>query len=59
MLIPFLDATADSLELLDESQKGIWIADNHGRIVLPNRALARLSGYGGHKGRMVPVMENS
>jgi two-component system phosphate regulon sensor histidine kinase PhoR len=47
MEIPFLDAAKGSLELLEEFQEGIWIADNHGRIVFANRALARLIGYDG------------
>ena len=47
MQIPFLDATKGSLELLDEFQEGIWIADNSGRIVFANRALARLVGQNG------------
>ena len=47
MEIPFLDATKGSLELLAEMQEGIWIADNCGRIVFANRALARLVGHAG------------
>lgn len=47
MEIPFLDAAKGSLELLEEFQEGIWIADNHGRIVFANRALARLIGHDG------------
>jgi PAS domain S-box-containing protein len=47
MEIPFLDATKASLELLEEFQEGIWIADSHGRIVFANRALARLIGNDG------------
>ena len=47
MEIPFLDATKGSLELLDEFQEGIWIADNSERIVFANRALARLIGEDG------------
>jgi PAS domain S-box-containing protein len=47
--IPFLDATKGSPELLEDLQEGIWIADNYGRIVFANRALARLVGYAGPK----------
>lgn len=51
MQIPFLDATEESLELLDGSQEGIWIADNHGRIVFAHRALTRRTDYDGRDGQ--------
>jgi len=50
MEIPFLSAVKDSLELLEEFQEGVWIADDRGRIVFANRALARLIGRDGPEG---------
>ena len=47
MEIPFLSAAKDSLELLEEFQEGVWIADSRGRIVFANRALARIIGHDG------------
>lgn len=45
--ISFLSSSQSSLELLEELQEGIWIANHHGRIVFANRALARLAGHEG------------
>ena len=41
------DEAKGSLELLENLQEGVWIADDSGRIVFANGALARLVGCSG------------